>query len=79
MSRLTPAVMAPLLTRQEAVIADLVDAGWPRGDRLARACVRHVLAWATWRSLAIEGGLADAEIVDLMTGLIARASDQAGV
>jgi AcrR family transcriptional regulator len=67
-------VMAPLLTRQEEVVADLVGALAPTNARLARACVRHALALATWRSLAIEQGLSDSEVIELMTRMIAGVS-----
>jgi AcrR family transcriptional regulator len=67
-------VMAPLLARQEAIVRDLVAALAATSPRLAGACVRHALALATWRSLAIEEGLSDSEIVELMTTMIASVS-----
>jgi AcrR family transcriptional regulator len=69
-------VMAPLLARQEAIVANLVGALASPSARLTRACVRHALALDTWRSFAIEEGLSDSEIIELLTKMIASASRQ---
>jgi AcrR family transcriptional regulator len=55
---------------------DVLMAGRPaRGDtrRRARAAIGHALAFATWRSLAREQGLDDAEAAQLMCRLVAAA------
>jgi AcrR family transcriptional regulator len=44
-----------------------------RGRRRVSAAIGHALAFATWRSLAIEQELDDAEAVALMQGLVAAA------
>jgi len=67
-------VMAPLLARQEAIVANLAGAPAGTSARLVRACVRHALALATWRSLAVDEGLSDSEIIELMTKMIASVS-----
>jgi AcrR family transcriptional regulator len=56
----------------------LLDGHATRGDehRLVRAVARHLLDYRTWRSLAIQQGLTDAEAVDLgvrwLTGVAAE-------
>jgi AcrR family transcriptional regulator len=64
------AVMAPLLARHEAVVAELVASRPSADGRLVRACLRHALALDTWRSLALDEGLSDEEIIRLMTKMI---------
>jgi AcrR family transcriptional regulator len=52
-----------------------------RGRRRARvhAAIGHALAFATWRSLARDQGLGDADAVDLMCALVAAApAERAG-
>ena len=46
-----------------------------RGRRRARvgAAIGHAIAFPTWRSLAREQGLDDAEAVELMAGMVAEA------
>jgi AcrR family transcriptional regulator len=44
-----------------------------RGATRVRAAIGHALAFTTWRSLAREQGLADAEAVELMVRLVAAA------
>jgi AcrR family transcriptional regulator len=44
-----------------------------------RAAIGHALAFSTWRSLAREQGLDDAQAVELMTELVASAAAQAPV
>jgi AcrR family transcriptional regulator len=56
-----------------AAAAELLLAGRPR-RRAVRAAIGHALAFATWRSLAREQGLDDADAVRLMRGLVAAAS-----
>jgi AcrR family transcriptional regulator len=48
----------------------LLDGRAPRPTRKHRAAVGHALAFATWRSLALEQGLTDAEVTELMTSLV---------
>jgi len=57
-------------------VGDALTAGWPaRGThRLLRATIGHALAFATWRSLALDQGLTDAEAATLMTALV-RSTD----
>ncbi len=56
------------------VSAGVLMAG--RGRRRAtRAAIGHALAFATWRSLAREQGLYDADAVRLMRALVAAAQD----
>lgn len=40
-------------------------------DRQARSVARHLLSYPTWRSLAIDQGLSDAEIVEIGVQLLA--------
>jgi hypothetical protein len=42
-----------------------------RGRKRQRAAIGHALAFGTWRSLAREQGLDDAEAADLMCRLVA--------
>jgi AcrR family transcriptional regulator len=60
----------------EAAVDVLMEGRGLRGrtrDR-TRAAIGHALDFATWRSLARERGLDDADAIDLMTGLVAAAS-----
>lgn len=41
--------------------------------RQARAALGHALAFSTWRSLAVDQGLDDSEIADLIRGLVSGA------
>jgi AcrR family transcriptional regulator len=45
-------------------------------ERRTRAAIGHALAFATWRSLAREQGLADADAVRLMERLVAGAAER---
>ena len=88
--RSTEAMMANLLRDEHAVpvvgelfrpyhgllaaAADVLMAG-RRRRRATRAAIGHALAFATWRSLAREQGLSDAEAARLMRGLVAATSD----
>ncbi len=49
----------------DALAAETAHAPSPR----LRAAIGHALAFGTWRSLALEEGLADAEAAAMMTGL----------
>jgi hypothetical protein len=42
--------------------------------RRVNAAIGHALAFATWRSLAIDQELDDDEVVDLMQSLVATAA-----
>jgi AcrR family transcriptional regulator len=53
--------------------ADVIAEVWPR-RRLVRAAIAHSLDFQAWRSLAARQGLEDAEIVNLMTGLVESAA-----
>jgi AcrR family transcriptional regulator len=57
------------------MVAALMDgvAGDGDRDRRRRAALGHVVAFWTWRSLAVQQGLADAEAVDLAVGLVLAA------
>ena len=44
-----------------------------RARRRVSAAIGHALAFATWRSLAVEQELGDAEAVELMLSLVAAA------
>jgi AcrR family transcriptional regulator len=44
-----------------------------RARRRISAAIGHALAFATWRSLAVDQGLDDDEVVDLMCSLVAAA------
>ena len=88
--RSTEAMMANLLRDEQAVpvvgelfrpyhellaaAAGVLMAG-RRRRRATRAAIGHALAFATWRSLARDQGLSDADAVRLMRGLVAAASD----
>jgi AcrR family transcriptional regulator len=57
-------------------VADLLMAGRPahgRAQRRVRAAVGHALAFPTWRTLAVDQGLADREAADLMCRLVEAA------
>ena len=58
-----------LLERAGAVLL----AGRGAAGRRRRAAIGHALGFATWRSLAREQGLADAEAACLMCALVASA------
>ena len=45
-----------------------------RQRRLVRAAIGHALAFATWRSLVRDEGLADSQASDLMCRLVACAA-----
>ena len=47
-----------------------------RARRRTLAAIGHALDFSTWRSLAREQGLGDAEAVELMMGLVAAASSR---
>jgi AcrR family transcriptional regulator len=58
-----------------AVARDTLMAGRTgRGGARRRAPIGHALAFATWRSLAVEQGLEDPEAADLMCRLVAAAA-----
>lgn len=66
-------LMQPFLRYLDA-IRDLILAGRSDGpDPRPRAIAGHVLRFSTWYSLALEQGLGDDDIVDLMAGLLTRA------
>jgi len=78
----------PIIKQLFSAYHDYIDAardalmhGRPaRGRRreLTRAAIGHALSFETWRSLSREQRLDDAQAVELMCGLVARASDPAG-
>ena len=49
-----------------------------RRGKATRAAIGHALAFPTWRSLVREQGLGDAQAVELMCGLVARAAEHSG-
>ena len=53
-------------------VAGVLDAGWPRRNRLRRVAIGHAVAFQTWQSLAHQG-LSDAEAAKLIIGLISTA------
>jgi AcrR family transcriptional regulator len=57
-------------------VATIVRGRPERGARRRRieAAVGHAVSFATWRSLVRDQGLSDAEVVDLMHGLVALAA-----
>ncbi len=57
----------------DALMAGRRERGHAR--RRVRAAIGHALAFATWRSLAREQNLDDAEAAELMCGLVATARD----
>ena len=61
-----------LLVQARDVLMAGRSAGGARGRR-TRAAIGHALAFATWRSLAREQGLADADAARLMRALVAAA------
>jgi AcrR family transcriptional regulator len=64
-------VVAPSMQYWEAARA-MLELGWEaRGQRRERlrAVIGHAVAFETWRSLARGGGLADADVVELMVRL----------
>ncbi len=58
----------------------LVDGHAPEGEpgRPMRAAARHLLAYPTWRSLAVDQGLSDAEAVELGVTVLEALLDAAG-
>ena len=58
------------------MIADVLDAGWPRRSRLRRAAIGHGVAFETWQSLSHQG-LTDSEAAQLIIGLISAAGPEA--
>jgi AcrR family transcriptional regulator len=68
-----PAVRT-MLTAFHQYFADarevLLSARKGGGDDVVKAVVGHALSFHTWRSLALEQGLADAEVARLMTLLV---------
>ena len=70
---------APLLAASAATSTRRAPRSW-RGDaargrarRRVSAAIGHALAFATWRSLAIDQGLDDDEVVEFMCSLVAAA------
>jgi AcrR family transcriptional regulator len=57
---------------------DVLAEGRAGEARLARAAIAHALAFETWRSLVGRQGLARAEAVDLMAGLVLLADGRRG-
>jgi AcrR family transcriptional regulator len=60
----------------DAVGSTLIRGRPQRGKARQRkaAAIGHALAFSTWRSLVREQGLANAEAVDVMTGMVERAA-----
>lgn len=58
-------------------LADALAAGRPHAPepRLIRAALGHALAFTTWRSLALDQGLTDAESAAMMTALLRDTAD----
>lgn len=77
----TMPVVARLLEFYRAYLVragKVMMAGRPESDQARqriRAAVGHALAFATWRSLAREQDLTDAEAAELMCGLVAVAAE----
>jgi AcrR family transcriptional regulator len=63
--------LEPYRAMMEQVSAAL-SAGWPDAlqPHLVRAAIGHALAFPTWRSLALDQGLGDAEAATIMTTLV---------
>jgi len=63
-------VMAPTFSKFFAAGAVLSEA-WPApiSDEM-RAAIGHALAFSTWRSLALDFGLSDETVVDLLTAMV---------
>jgi AcrR family transcriptional regulator len=75
---LVPAMAAPVKAGQAAtaaMVAALMRGRPERGRRRRRvdAAVRHAAVFGTWYSLTQEGGLSDAEAIDLMAAAVAAA------
>ena len=80
----TNPMLAELLAPLEGYRADVREllmqgSERPDGDSgdLLRAAIGHALAFGTWRSLAVDQGLADTDAVALMTRLVDCASTPA--
>jgi AcrR family transcriptional regulator len=65
-------LMQPFLRYLDAIRDLLLSAREDAADPRPRAIAGHVLRFSTWYSLAREQSLGDADIVDLMAGLLAR-------
>lgn len=68
-------VMAPFVATV-ARIGDVLAEGWEHeagGPSLVRAAIHHAVSFTTWRSLALEQGLDDADAVALMASLVSGA------
>jgi hypothetical protein len=61
-----------LMNAQDTLMAGRTVPGSAR--KLVRAAIGHALAFHPWRSLAIDQGLDDGEVADLMRLLVAAAS-----
>lgn len=76
----TNPILAEVLSGYTAAVAamrDVLDTGWPNstGDGLLRAAIGHAVAFGTWRSLAVDQGLADDRAADLMLRLVEASSE----
>jgi hypothetical protein len=67
-----PAAIRTGIESYPQTVAGVLDAGWPRRNRLRRAAISHAVAFQTWQSLAHQG-LSDAEAAQLIIGLISTA------
>ena len=68
-----PAFVANRLVSASSRSAEVLIGGWgARGSkrRRLRAALRHAVEYETWRSLSQDGGLTDAEAIELMVGLV---------
>jgi AcrR family transcriptional regulator len=60
-----------------AAMCEVLAAGWQAEDiLLLRAAIGHAVAFATWRSLAIDQGLGDPQAAALMVHLVGAAAQE---
>ncbi len=79
-AQVLPALAGVIAERQAPYwreVGRTLTAGWPvPGERrqIVAAATGHATAFSTWRSLVRDEGLSDEQAVELMAGLVARAS-----
>jgi AcrR family transcriptional regulator len=68
--------LAPYMTMLNEV-SDALAAPFSANRRRVRAAIGHALAFATWRSLALQEGLSDGEAAALMSALVSAVGSAA--
>ena len=73
---LPPGRRADMAAREDGIRRAILAAYSSRAPAgpLVQAAVGHAISFWTWRSLCVDGGLSDAEAIDLLAGLVAAAA-----